>query len=317
MAASPAIVPIPPCDTNPAHPTDWVCEGCGAGWCSRCVKRIGLSRRAVEICARCQGRCVPVDTWIARQAGGAAVRPAREAWSQTAAEAWRFPLRDRGWVVLVTGGLLFGVLDAAAMLVGALTLGFGAFLFVGAEFVLFGYVARFWMETIRTSANDLDAPLDWPDPELGSGLVSLIRSALVVYVTPLALLLPAMLARWFAPLAWRDAVAFALAGVALFFLPMAYITVAMYDSLAGLNPIFLIVSIGRVLGAYAGLVLYGGAVAAAIYGLRHAIDLLAAWGLAATVLGTLAGAVLSLYLLSVTARLLGRFYHEHAARLNW
>ena len=112
-----------------------------------------------------------------------------------------------------------------------------------------------------------------------------------------------------------------------FFLPMALLTVAMFDSVNALNPILIIGSIFRTFFPYCGLVLVfcvlGGLVATIISNMPKPQLLRQTPFYISMVLNYLLGTAYTyqkiafIYLAMVAAHLLGRFYWWHKDKLNW
>jgi DNA-directed RNA polymerase subunit RPC12/RpoP len=95
-----------------------------------------------------------------------------------------------------------------------------------------------------------------------------------------------------------------------FFLPMTLLSTIMYDSLAGLNPFLIVISIIRVLFKYVLLVLelsipFGLFGIASVYSKHFGV-----WFV-------LLSQAISLYAAFVGAAMLGRFFYRNEARLNW
>jgi len=105
-----------------------------------------------------------------------------------------------------------------------------------------------------------------------------------------------------------DAIYWSLLAYAVFFLPMGLLSVVMFDSLCGLNPLLLIGSIFSTFFPYCGLVLIPGAVVLIVK---------AAPKTQSGSLVTFVSGYLAMYILLVVAHLLGRFYWRYQEKLNW
>ena len=105
------------------------------------------------------------------------------------------------------------------------------------------------------------------------------------------------------------------AGAALF--PISLLSVVMYDSVRGLNPVLLIKSILKTFFHYAGLVvvLWAGLFVIG-YTRIYFIKAFSANFVLFT-LGVGIARFIKIYLLMVAAHLLGRYYYKNAERLNW
>jgi hypothetical protein len=152
---------------------------------------------------------------------------------------------------------------------------------------------------------------DWPEL---TNLSSDILSPLFQLVgTMLGCFLPALAILFFvdSELVWRGWAlgAALLYGCACF--PMAFLAVAMFDSVLAVNPVLVVPSIFRVLREYVlAVVLF-----AVVLGLQWAQQ-----ALAMAIPGILAAAVANfagLYLLAVEMRVLGLLYRARSGRLGW
>ncbi len=96
----------------------------------------------------------------------------------------------------------------------------------------------------------------------------------------------------------------------VFFFPMGILAVVIFNSVNGLNPILLICSIAGTFFQYCGLVIF-------FFGLYVLCILILSvgqrWGILANVMTNIA----LIWLLLVTAHLLGRFYWRYQEKLNW
>ena len=106
-----------------------------------------------------------------------------------------------------------------------------------------------------------------------------------------------------------DPVFWSLFGCSLFFFPMGLLAVIMFDSLSGLNPILLIGSIFSTFLPYCGLVIL-------LYVIVFIFNVAGVLFAFTPLLGYLLG-LLPIYLLVVTAHILGRFYWRYEKKLNW
>lgn len=106
-----------------------------------------------------------------------------------------------------------------------------------------------------------------------------------------------------------DSTFWVLAGCGGFFFPMALLVGVLFDATHALNPIFIVGSILRSFFAYCGLILsfclFGGLVVVIVRVLNRL-----------PILGFISN-IINLYLLFVSAHLLGRFYWLNKDRLDW
>ena len=97
------------------------------------------------------------------------------------------------------------------------------------------------------------------------------------------------------------------------YFPMAWLGVAIFDSLAALNPLFVVGSILRVPKEY-GL---AAGVFAAIIGVRWLCETVLAWILPIPIVPALLADLLAIVLLLVEARILGLLYRSQKEILGW
>ncbi len=287
---------VPVCRNHPERAAAWRCPGCGAVLCGGCVHSIIPGRLIAAVCRACGGRCRALD------GGGAA--PAAAAPSPSLLRlvpgVFLYPLRGRGWLLLVLGALFFAMVAAAGRMILSVPLAvFGG-----------GYLAACLMRIVRATANgDNELP---PWPGVSDFFEDIVAPFFLLLAALAACLGPAAAAALAGTLAWRPLGAAApfllLAGLAC--LPMGLLGVAVLESVEGLSPRRVLVSIARVLPSYL-LVL---ALLAGLEVHRHLARLLLR---AVPYAGALAGGVVSMYVLAVQMRLLGLLYRTGERRLGW
>jgi DNA-directed RNA polymerase subunit RPC12/RpoP len=110
-----------------------------------------------------------------------------------------------------------------------------------------------------------------------------------------------------------DTVFWLLAGGGAFLYPMALLTVIMFDSISGLNPLIIVPSIFSTFFQYCGLVVL---IVIIIFLYVLTVNFLPSNPYTRMLLSPLVQAV-ELYLAMVAAHLLGRFYFKYQEKLNW
>ena len=117
-----------------------------------------------------------------------------------------------------------------------------------------------------------------------------------------------------------DPVFWALLALGIFLFPMGLLSVIMFDSFAGLNPVLVIGSVASTVLPYIGLLLL---VAVLVISIRFVVPLATpfiAGGNPLLSIGLFilyASGVADFYLMMVLAHLLGRFYWKYQDKLNW
>jgi pSer/pThr/pTyr-binding forkhead associated (FHA) protein len=227
--------------------------------------------------------------------------PPQKSFYQSLPGAFVYPFRRDGWILLVGGTIFFVIMQYASAFAGIISLGIGIF--------TFGYIFAFMQSIITTTAlGDEELP-HWPDFD---GMTSFFEPFLQMLAIFLFCLGPFFL-YWKLvsdPQVW---VAAALLVGGLLYLPMAVLAVTIYDSVAALNPLLIILSVTRVPLEYAATCLaFGllfGLLALASYQLDEA-------GQSRVVTGTV-GVFFTLYTLTVMMRINGMLFYTKRSRLHW
>ncbi len=299
----PDLVPrIPDADAGcPAHPgaePEYACPRCRVKRCAACVQTRLLQGRERQTCRSCGSICVPLHPHTAE------TESAPRGFASQIPQAFKYPLRGDGLLLLVGGVVFLLVLDLVVrfsfLISGLVSLGGG------------GYLAAYYQRILVSSGQGETEMPTWPDftsfsdllPPLGQCLATLLISfgpALVLSAIP-AETIP-----------WKTGwvVAAKLAGCVYF--PMAFTVVAMADSVAALNPLVVIPSILRLPLDYSLCVV----LLAGLFLLdKFGTVLLGAIIPVPLVPGLVSGFV-GLYLLCVMLRLMGVLYFVHKDDLGW
>jgi hypothetical protein len=216
-------------------------------------------------------------------------------------DALSYPFRGDGVIILITGTLVFTVLNFV-----------GQFSFL-LSVASWGYLLLMLQQIVQGSANGEQRPPTWPEFE-GFGELLVKSSQWVVAILlcfgPGFFLLIGLKEDG-SPFRVAAGLLALLAGA--LYLPMSLLGIAMYDSVAALNPMLVVRSIARIPGQYlltlAVLVLLGGL--KALTGKLG--DLPGALGIIGHVVDGFDG----LWSAFFSARLLGGLYHLNHRRLGW
>ena len=253
--------------------------------------------------------------------------PAPRAFATEVPLAFTYPFRGNGIILLISGAVLFTLLDYLASLACL-----GTVIGIAATGYLFAYMQRI----IASSAlGDREMP-QWPD--LSEFWSDLLRPALLYLWTLMVCFGPALLVAYtlsqplvavvqaaaaafqpggpaFLLTAGQLWPVFAVLGVAAFgafCFPMTLLAVAMTDNFLAVNPLVIVPSIFRVLGPY--LIAFF-----VLAGLLHVAVLGGVAGkfIPIPILPALIVRFLSLCLLAVEMRILGLLYLTNRERLGW
>jgi hypothetical protein len=248
--------------------------------------------------------------------------------------AFIYPCKRQGWILLLSGTFIIGIFDC---LLNFRVYGFlvaGQMLGGIASACITGYIFLYLQSIITTTAMGEDNVPPWPDYE------GWWDSAVYPYLRLLAIcaacLAPALLClRYAGDMGFELFIPLLILG--FLYAPMAFLAVAMDDSLLGLNPLLVIPSILRVPLEYIASCLLLGTLLGALGGLIALIQYLLMLyffqqynkpGLPIgvirppafqpeSIVTQILGLFLVLYFMMVVMRVLGLLYYTQRDRLGW
>ncbi len=278
------------CKFHPRAAARFACPKCRAAFCELCVTTRRLAGESKRFCRTCGSACEPVWSPVA------AAKPP-PGFGRSLPGALIYPFQGSGVMLLIAGTAFFYLLGTLPLLGMLLT----------------GYMFSYAKSIISTTAQGRGDLPDWPDfsnwmEDMLAPLLQLL-ALLVLFFGPAVII-----AAWHPGTKMQAAASF-LAAMAFgaFFAPMGILALAMFDSLAALNPIALAWSILRVPMHYL--------VAAALFELTLALHALAAGALTnlirIPILPQVISSFLYLYLVAVGMRVLGLLYWTRKDALGW
>ena len=302
MDAPPQFIAPPDakCKYHPKTLARWICTGCHKTYCDLCV----AERQHHMFCRSCGAPASALDVPV--------YVPTERSFFRELPGAFAYPFRGAGPLVIIFATILFAALDFMSFgLIGILI-----------KALAIGYLYSY-MQTIlhSTAADDKEMPGMPGMDDLWSGFFRLAGTVLIAFG-------PAMVLAYLAISQAQPTAGIALIPAVIFgglYLPMAFLAVAMKDNVMAANPLIVIPSIVRVPLEY----LVTALMAAGIFGARYAGDALtsdmageAAMGQSVSKMLLLFGlralwAFFSVYLLTVTMRILGLLYLTKRERLGW
>ena len=284
------------CHAHPKREAEFHCRQCGLQFCRACVKDLGrIAAQEVFLCTGCGARCDPATR-------ADAVRDMGEpSFFMALREAWVYPFRKDGWILLAGASLLMALLDAVP--------GFIAIFVLFAMVLLLGYLSAYLQRIVQSSAQGEDRMPNWPD--VSDFLGDILSPFLLVIGSVLFCLGPGfVLIFWGDDSVIRLGVALVIGG--LLYLPMGFLAVSMHNSLWALNPMLVFPAIFRVPGQYlVTCIVLAAAVALSVFSGRL-IDMFRI-----PVLSALLASFTSLYFLTVEMRLLGMLYWTNRNEFGW
>jgi len=307
------------CNKHPSVSAKWWCQTCQELWCDACAGGIATGEAQRRICPQCGCRVNPLRAAvsvpaIARGAPQAPTRP--KAFFPELVGAFAYPFKGNGpWLVI--GWTVFVLVsDAASYFCGFA--GLLGLLGLGLIWVfLTGYLCAYVIKALVSSAGGEDEL-----PELvrfSSWWDDILHPILLLAGTVAVFLLPA--AAYYLVNISADSAGTAiytgsgpilvlLLGVGSFLLPMGLLSVAMYDSFRGLNPLRIFLSIARVPGPYT----IAWVLILLVAALRRVVS--AHLG-GIFIISSLVQAPAGFYFLIVEMRIIGLIYAAYSRRLNW
>jgi hypothetical protein len=295
----------PRCENHPHRPAEYVCDGCGRGFCGECVRVRDLGKVKAYICPMCGDRCSPP--------AGPPPRPTRT-FLRELAGAGAYPFRGKGLYVLIGGTVFYTIMKlllsyrivimhpATAMLFG--------FLQLILAFIMTGYLLAYAFHVVGRTAGGEDEPPDWPD--FGDPW-DFLRPMWLMLGTLVFCFLPAVMC---IILLASGRLGYALPlwlalGLGVLVLPMALLSVVLHDGFRGLSPFLLLRAIVKVGPSYLAAV----AMLAAVIVVGHVLLVVGAMPI--PILGTLLGVGIQLYCLLAAMRIIGLLYACYEDRLRW
>jgi hypothetical protein len=279
------------CKNHPTSPATLICGRCHQVVCEECVNSRAVGKTSLKFCRSCGGSCAPLESKLGVRSRMAGSFPA------LLAGAFAYPLKRDGFIVILGGTLFLALMSLLS-----------SFVFIIALFAS-GYLCAYLQKIVQSSAIGDENMPSWPD--LSAFGPEVAQPALQYLGTFVFCLGPGILWLMLAPGEYKR-YGYLLLGLGGLYLPMALLAVAMYDSLAAVNPMLVIPSIFRVPAAYAGVCVG----MAAVMGVGRIVDALAGL-IRIPILSSIGFGFLALYFQVVGMRILGLFYYTQQERLRW
>ena len=289
------------CQNHPRARAQYTCSQCGQNLCALCVTGRFLDGRPRTYCPGCSGECTP----LAMDAAGEAEQ---KPFVPQALHAFQYPLQGDGLILIISGGVFLAVIDLVSIVaISGFLVVFGT-----------GYLVAFLRRIITSSANGEERMPDWPDitdfaEDIRVPFWQFIATAVFSFAPVIFLYVYALVWAQPADSFWLTPALFAGLAVSCTYFPMAFLALAMYETLAALNPVLIVLSILNIWRGYALTLLLLGVAVLIRWGGEHALHHI----LPIPILPTLIVNIFGLYLLVVEVRLLGVLYRTHRRDLDW
>jgi hypothetical protein len=278
------------CKFHPQTPARFACGKCQQTFCDLCVATRFIKGAAHRSCRHCGEECQPIQ---------ARIRPTESppGFLASLPGALLYPFQGSGVIMLIAGTAFFYLLGHLPLI----------------GLILTGYLFNYAKSIILSTANGREDPPDWPD------FSDWKEDILLPYIQLIALVVLAfgpavVIGVWRPGTAIEARIAFFIAlGFGALLAPMGMLALAMFDTLAALNPIALTWSILRVPWHYLA--------AAAAFELVLLLYWFAGGALQSLIpvpfLPGLISSFLNLYVISVGMRILGLLYVNDQDELGW
>ena len=270
------------CKYHPKSPATRWCTKCQKSFCSLCV---------TQLCKTCGTTCTVIDNEIAY---AVAEEPS---FYQQLPGILAYPFLGNGKWMLAIGTVLYVLVSFAAMFSGKVWM------------LLIGYAALYGQAIIHASAHGDDRGPQWPEMEglrtacfqfLGTCFVSFLPLLAVVFFVDHE-------EGWVLP----ASIVAGLFGVT--YLPMALMSVAMFDSITAVNPVVVLPAIKRIPLPYLTTVV----LFSLLVGLSRGLELLLNFVIPIPFVPIVVMSIFSTYLFTVEMRLLGVMYRANRHDIGW
>jgi hypothetical protein len=306
--AAPPVAPAPtsdvgsgPCKHHPKTPGRYFCGQCQLFFCEICVTVRGLQK----FCRHCGAQCVLVQVQLQRPS-------APKGFFARLPSAFIYPFRGSGLLVLLVSTVVLALMEIIS----------GSWFAIIAKIVVFGYLFCFMQNLIHSTANEEEQMPDLPgfDDVLG-GAFRLAVTVLICFTLPVVF----TVLKFFEVLDVPASALITTMVLGCLYFPMAFLAVAMKDTALAANPLVVIPAIFKVplgylvttivvIGIFA-LRQFGGAAASLAGTTSHATRdmsvLFLTFGIRAV------WSLVSVYLLTVSMRILGLLYVTNKQRFGW
>jgi FHA domain len=298
------------CKFHPHALAKFRCPKCQRTFCDLCVSH----RQGSYFCRSCSVECSPLNQ-------APLLAAPEESFFKQARGAFVYPLKGDGLLLLFLGGFLFLLIDGVVYLATFTVVHFlflyGLVALILLTFFATGYLTRYLQNVLVGSARGENEMPDWPDlsdfsSEVTTPFYQMLGLVVSCFAPAILLAIYAIFAPQGGPwLGWATTASI-IFGAAYF--PMAFTAVAMFDSVAAVNPLLIVPSILKIPKEYAlTIVLFGIVFVLRWLAVRVLPELLGIPYILPAIIGNFFG----LYLLVVLMRILGLLYRTKKDELCW
>ncbi len=295
------------CKFHPKTPGRYYCSQCHNFFCELCVTSRAVGGVQKKMCRHCGIECTPVQVQIARPT-------AQKGFFSLLPGGFVYPFKGSGLLILIVSTIVLSLLNVFS--------GVGGFLSIGAMIIALGYLFCFMQNIIHATANQEEQMPDLPgfDDVLG-GAFRLAFTVAFCFAAPITMGILKLFE--VADIPMNAIIATVVLGCLYF--PMAFLAVAMKDSVLAANPLVVFPAIFKAPLGYlvTALILEAG------YGMQKLGDFLMVFvqqeGYSTRNMSTLFitfgirafWSFASVYLLTVSMRILGLLYVTNKHKFGW
>jgi len=289
----------------------YFCPQCQSAFCDLCVSSRNVQGRVAHVCRTCAVECTTLEIPLDET-------PPEKPFRRQILAAFAYPFLGDGTYSLVLGTIMLLLVSGATYLSRfAFIYGFTALVFL----TVFsgGYVMSYSKLILTTTAEGKDEMPDWPEiSDYSSDLVAPFFQMLGLITCCFAPAIAMIIFMGIQGNALGDTYIYGWCLYALillggFYVPMAFTGIAIFDSLAAVNPLLVIPSITRVIGTY----LLTVSVLVIILVIRYLLGSFFSAYLKIPIVPDMIMGLIGLYLLIVEVRLLGLMYRTKKEELAW
>jgi hypothetical protein len=289
------------CKYHPKSPARYLCLQCQLNFCEMCVTSRPTGDRTGMFCRRCSNECVALQVHLVREGAD------KENFFANVPKAFAYPFKGSGLTFLIIGTIFFALVDFL-----------GTYSFY-LRVIYIGYTFAYVQRVIQTAAQGSDESAGWPDvSEFWSDIIVPFFQSIGLFLICFG---PAIgLGFW---VGWEaltdgslDPQKLILIGAAVvlggIYFPMAFLALAMFDSVVSANPLVVVPAITRVPLEYLAVLVVTGIIFVVRIVQGALVELLGV-----PVVPLLITAGVGLYFLTVQGRMLGLMYFAKRHKLGW
>jgi hypothetical protein len=295
------------CKYHPKTPARFRCNKCNHAYCELCVATRSEGGVHRKFCRTCAGECVAVKVVVQQAA------PAPNFY-KTLPGAFVYPLKGMGIIFLVFMTAFFSAAPMAQ--------GFRLYL----QVIIGGYLFAYLQGIIQSTAMDDKGEPSFPDiTNFAEDIVTPFFQLLGTAAFCFGLAIVLVIVRLNSDLPFIGIAILPAAALGCIYFPMAFLAVAMLDTVAAVNPLLVVPSILKVIKPYLITIGIFFFVALLEWLSNTALDFFFKGKVNTKDMGefmlrigsVVAGKFISIYLLSVNARILGLLYVSKKEELGW